>query len=240
MKVLGIDTSGYANAVAVIDGKRVLAEGAFAARTDSLGKIVANVDSILKKAGLDLKDAEGFGIGLGPGSWTGIRIGVTVGKILAMSTGKPLAGVNTLEALAFGGAGNAAQVCPIISVGTPGTVYAALYHNQGDNIARVSDYYVGDVHFLAGLIKVPTVFVSADWQPYQDIILGTLASPELAVAMVTAAPDGAVIASLATDRLKRGDADDPLSLTPLYLKESTARAFVRPYDGKRLTGGAGK
>lgn len=240
MRVLGIDTSGYANAVAVVAGGLVLAEGTFAARADSLGKIVTNIDSILKQAGLDLKDVDGFGIGLGPGSWTGIRIGVTVGKILALSTGKPLAGITTLEALAFGGAGAAAQVCPVVSVGTPGTIYAALYRKQDNNIARVSDYYVGDVQSLAGIIESPTVFVSADWQPYRDVILGALASPYLALDMVTAVPDGAIIASLAAGRLECGDDDDPLPLTPLYLKESTARALVRRYPGRTLTGGAGK
>ena len=84
------------------DGDRVLADVTFPARTDSLEQIVDNIDSTLKRAGLTLKDVEGIGVGLGPGSWTGIKVGVTVGKMLAFSTGKPVAGIPTLEALAYG------------------------------------------------------------------------------------------------------------------------------------------
>ena len=88
MIVLGIDTSGYANAVGVADGERILADSIFPARTDSLEKIISNIDSVLKEANLCLEDVQGFGVGLGPGSWTGIKVGVTVAKILAYSAGK--------------------------------------------------------------------------------------------------------------------------------------------------------
>jgi len=89
MIVLGIDTSAYANAVGISDGDKVLADSLYEARTDSLEQIVANIDATLKSAGLKLADIEGIGVGLGPGSWTGIRVGVTVGKMLAFGTGKP-------------------------------------------------------------------------------------------------------------------------------------------------------
>ncbi|OGO06639.1 MAG: tRNA (adenosine(37)-N6)-threonylcarbamoyltransferase complex dimerization subunit type 1 TsaB, partial [Chloroflexi bacterium RBG_13_57_8] len=74
------------------------ADRAFPARTDSLEQIVANIDETLKGAGLALKEVDGIGVGLGPGSWTGIRVGVTVGKMLAFSAGRPVAGVPTLAA----------------------------------------------------------------------------------------------------------------------------------------------
>ncbi len=101
MIVLGIDTSGYANAIGIARDGRVMADFIFEARADSLQKIVSNIDFALKSAGLTLTDVQGFGVGLGPGSWTGIRVGVTVGKILAFSTNKPVSGVPTLEALAY-------------------------------------------------------------------------------------------------------------------------------------------
>ncbi len=61
-----------------------------------------NIDSVLNSVGLTLAGVGGIGVGLGPGSWTGIRVGVTVGKMLAFAAGKPVAGVPTLEALAYG------------------------------------------------------------------------------------------------------------------------------------------
>ena len=101
MIVLGIDTSGYCNAVGVVDSDHVLAEFNYEARTDTLEKIFINIDDVLKKAGIALADIEGIGVGLGPGSWTGIRVGVTVGKMLAYGMKRPIAGIPTLEALAY-------------------------------------------------------------------------------------------------------------------------------------------
>ena len=101
MLVLGIDTSGYANAIGVVDGERVLADFTFQTRNESLARIMLNIDSVLGENSLSLEDIGGFGVGLGPGSWTGIRIGVTVGKMLTYCTGRPAKGISTLEALAF-------------------------------------------------------------------------------------------------------------------------------------------
>ncbi len=239
MKILGIDTSGYANAVGITEGNHTLAEKIFATRTDSLGQIITNIDTVLAEARLRLENIDGFGVGLGPGSWTGIRIGVTVAKILAYSQDKPVAGISTLEALAYNHTSSSAQVCPIISVGTRDAVYAALYRRQGEKMTRLSDYYVGDIHELAGIIREPTVFVSAEGNNYPEVIRRTLGAPDMEAGMVTGVPGGAVIASLAANRLECGDRDDPLALTPLYLKESTARAFVNRYTGNTSTGVTG-
>src|SRR4030042_2506854 len=129
MIVLGIDTSGYVNAGGVSDGYRVLAEFSFPARTDSLEQIVDNIDSTLKKAGLVLKDVAGIGVGLGPGSWTGIKVGVTVGKMLAFTASKPVCGIPTLKVLTYATSGKSPLVCSIISAGIRDTIYAAFYRS---------------------------------------------------------------------------------------------------------------
>ena len=229
MKVLGIDTSGYANAVGVIDGKRVLADFIFEARTDSLEKIVANIDFALESAGLALDDIQGLGVGLGPGSWTGIRVGVTVGKILAYSTSKPVAGVSTLEVLAYSALNTDALICPVINAGTKDTVYAACYRSQNGHLDRVGDYYVGDVPGLAAMIKEPAVIVSAEAEIYSEVISQTKNSPDINIEAIQDVPRGAAVASLAARRLEQGERDDFLALTPLYLKESTAKAFQGRY-----------
>ena len=101
MIILGIDTSGYTNAIGVVDGEKTLAGHSFDAKTDSLEQIVDNIDTTINNAGLALDDIQGIGVGLGPGSWTGIRVGVTVGKMLAFGLDKPVGGVSTLESLAY-------------------------------------------------------------------------------------------------------------------------------------------
>jgi len=226
MKVLGIDTSGYTNAVGVTDDERILADFTFEAKNDSLEKIVSNIDFALKKANLQLEDIQGFGVGLGPGSWTGIRVGVTVAKILAYSTNKPVAGVPTLEVLAYNARNTPAQICPIIYAGTKDTVYSAFYRTKNDTVTRVGEYYVGDLKGLSERVKEPTVFIGAEAEAYCQLIGNALGSSGIDIEAIEDVPKGATVALLAAIRLKRGDSDDALSLTPLYLKESTARAFL--------------
>jgi len=229
MKILGIDTSGYANAIGVIDGDRILADYTFTARDDSLGKIVTNIDSVLQSANLTLDEIQGLGVGLGPGSWTGIRIGVTTGKILAYSTNKPVVGVPTLEVLAHNAGNTPSLICPIISTGAKDTVYAACYRAQNGTISRVSDYYVGDIQGLAAMLKEPAVLVGSEAGVYCKQISQALGSSSISIETVEGIPSGATVALLAATRLERGERDDFLALTPLYLKESTAKAFQNKY-----------
>jgi tRNA threonylcarbamoyladenosine biosynthesis protein TsaB len=232
MIVLGLDTSAYANAVGVVDGERVLAEATFTAKTDSLEQIVANIDEVLKRAGLTLDTMQGIGVGLGPGSWTGIRVGVTVGKMLAFSTGKPVCGITTLEALAYGLRFKSGLICAVISAGIKDAVYAAVYRPAGDGLAQLGDYYVGSVQGLAALINEPVLLAGDGVLEYTQALPG-----RMIIKTVRAMQGGAAVASLAAQRLEKGRSDEALSLTPLYLKESTARALTGRYTGAKGQGG---
>jgi len=231
MIVLGIDTSSYINAVGLADGGRVLTDRTFPAKTDSLEQIVDNIDSTLKSAGMGLKDVQGIGVGLGPGSWTGIRVGVTVGKMLAFSTGTPLAGIPTLEALAYSARNESRLICAIISAGIKDAIYAAFYRVKSSVIIRDGDYYAGNVTGLTGMLREPVVLVGSGVEQYRQIIIKEAGSLATRVKAVEALPGGAAVACLAAQRFERGEHDDALSLTPLYLKESTAKAFINRYSG---------
>jgi tRNA threonylcarbamoyladenosine biosynthesis protein TsaB len=232
MIVLGIDTSDYANAVGVVNGDQVLADFNFEAGSDSLEKIVTNIDFALQSAGLTLDDVHGIGVGLGPGSWTGIRVGVTVGKILAFSASKPVVGVPTLEVLAYIARNEESIICPVISAGARDTVYAACYRIQDGNVIRAGEYYVGDLQGLTKMITEPAVMVGPRAKSYCEIISRASGSSTVSIRAVEAVPCGGAVARLAEIRLEQGESDDVLSLTPLYLKESTARAFLSRYAGK--------
>jgi tRNA threonylcarbamoyladenosine biosynthesis protein TsaB len=227
--VLGLDTSGYANAVGVVDGDNVLADSVIPARKDSLEQIVANIDDVLKDAGLKLEDVEGIGVGLGPGSWTGIRVGVTVGKMLALAAGKPVAGVATLEILANAVGDAKRLICPIISVGAGDAVYAGLYHYINGEPVRKGDYYVGDINGLIDLIKESCVIIGTSIDIYKEAISRVSKQD---IITLERQPSGAAAAALAEKRLVAGQADNELALQPLYLKEATAKVFVNKYAKK--------
>lgn len=225
MIVLGIDTSGYINAVGICDGNRVLADVSFTARTDSLEQIVDNIDTVLKSASLSIKEVEGIGVGLGPGSWTGTKVGVTVGKMLAFSANKPVAGIPTLEALAYAVRDKSPYICSIISAGIRDTVYAAFYRSG----IKEGDYFANDVKDLAHLIKETVTLVGSEIIRYFELLVKESASLKNTIKTFESLPSGAAVACLAAARLEKSQRDEPLSLTPLYLKESTAKVFVNKY-----------
>ena len=227
MIVLGLDTSAYATTIGILEDGRILADFTFEARNDTLEKIVTHIDIVLRESDLKLEDIDGFGVGLGPGSWTGIRVGVTVGKTLAFGTGKPVCGTSTLEVLACQAKKSSRLICPIISAGTKDTVYAGFYRRQDGALAREGGYYVGDLSGLAKMISEPVVLIGTGIESYVKAI--RQASARIDIEAIEDAPRGASVALLALERFRCGKSDDVLSLAPLYLKESTARAFISKY-----------
>ncbi len=231
MRVLGIDTSGYANAIGIADGDRILADSVFEARTDSLQKIILNIDYVLESVSLRMKDIDGLGVGLGPGSWTGIRIGVTVGKMLAYSTGKPVYGVSTFEALAYQAGNSPSMVCPIINAGAKNTIYASFYRTENGVMRQAGEHYAGDINGLAEKLKEPVLFIGPEAKSYNEQVRQSPGFSGIETDAVEDVPRGGAIALLAAGHFNRGEKNDVLSLAPMYLKESTARAFVGRYTG---------
>lgn len=100
MKVLGIETATAVCGAAVVHDRRVVAEGSFNEKNVHAEKLVPLVDSVLREAGMTLNDIDGVAVSIGPGSFTGLRIGLSVAKGLAYGTSKPMIAVPTLQALA--------------------------------------------------------------------------------------------------------------------------------------------
>jgi len=232
MMVLGMDTSGCAGVFGVTDGARVLADCSFEARRDALQRVVADIDFTLRRAGQTLDDIDGFGVGLGPGSWTGIRVGVTVAKMLALVTGKPVAGVGTLEVLAAGAADRGSNICAVVDAGTRDMVYAACYDIRGGGLCRSGDYYVGGVEGLAARLGGTVTLAAENADRLFERLAPHLGGSGVQLKGVSVGLSGAVVARLAGERLERGEGDDALALTPLYLKESTAKVFRNKYLGR--------
>ncbi len=224
MKILGFDTAAMTNTIGLIDGDRMLADFAWEARDNSLQNILLNIDLVLKRGGVALEDIDGLVVGIGPGSWTGVKIGVTVAKTLAYVTSKPVCGVTSFEALAYQSRNTSVRLCPLVDAGRE-NVYAAFYHPRGGNLIKEGDFYVGDIKGLATRIGEPTLFLGKPAHLYRRTLakeLGALAS----FGSPSDSPSGCAFAWLALPRFQEGSTDDPLSLAPLYLKESLAQALL--------------
>ena len=224
MRVLGIDTASPTNTIGLIDGDRMLADFAWEARDNSLQRIIINADLVLKRGGLTLAEIDGLAVGIGPGSWTGLRVGVTVAKTLASALSKPICGISSLEAMAYQARNTSVLLCPLIDAGRK-NVYAAFYRARGKTLAIEGDYYVGNIKGLAERVKEPALFLGKPAHLYRAAItseLGTLAS----FGSPSDTSSGCVVALLSLPRFAADAADDAFSLVPLYLGESLAQALL--------------
>src|SRR5574337_212080 len=129
MLVMGIETSTMQGGVALISGQGVICEYTVNVKATYSERLLPLIDRALRDARITLDDVEGFAVAVGPGSFTGLRIGVSTAKGLAAAGGQPLVGVSTLEAMAWSLPFCAYQICPILDA-RKGEIYSALFRQD--------------------------------------------------------------------------------------------------------------
>jgi tRNA threonylcarbamoyladenosine biosynthesis protein TsaB len=213
-----MEASTPAGSVGVVDGEELLGECAFCTVRDHSEQLLAGVDRVLRGAGLGLQDLDGIAVGLGPGSFTGLRVALSTAKGLAMALGIPLRGVPTLEALAHNVPFWSGVVCPMVDA-RRGRVYGGLFRGgPGHGLGRVGEDGIRHVASWVGSMEGPVLFLGSGAAAHRqtiDAVLGgqaRFAPPELMH------PRGAVVARLGRDGLLEGRAEDLDSLVPFYLK----------------------
>lgn len=237
--ILGIDTGFQLSAAAILSGGRVLAERAVSASSHCAG-LPGQIAGLLRFAGLSLSDLHGFAIGLGPGSYTGLRVGLSYVKGLAQVLSLPVAGVPSLDALAYAAAASSAAplgsfVCPVVDA-RKGEIYTALYRVGADALEKVVDDLVTEpAHFrphLEGdvlLVGDAKVYEAASMLDSSKVRIGVLDAGGIAAL-------GRFVAALGAARIAGGAADLLAMLEPRYVRPidatfKPARAVDSPIAG---------
>jgi tRNA threonylcarbamoyladenosine biosynthesis protein TsaB len=230
MRLLALDTATPISAVALLEADRVVvADGRPGGRHSRalLELIAASLDA----AGWPANSIEAVAVGLGPGSFTGVRIGLTVAKTLAFVRCLPLVGVCSLEALALNAAGADGRVCPALDA-LKGEVFAACYDVArlpprvlSPPAARQPDDWAAELA-TAG---EPCTLLGSGLERYRERFAAALGDrlrlpDEEAAHRLSAARIG----ELARDRLRSGAVADALRLEPLYCRLSEAELKHRP------------
>ena len=135
MRVLALDSSGIVASVAVVEDDTLVAEYTVNYKKTHSQTLLPMLDEIVKMTELDLKTIDAIVVAKGPGSFTGLRIGLASIKMMACIWDVPLIGVDTLEALAWNMAGGEAYALPIMDA-QRGNVYAALYSVHGSEVIK--------------------------------------------------------------------------------------------------------
>jgi tRNA threonylcarbamoyladenosine biosynthesis protein TsaB len=176
MKVLGIDTSTSCGSVGLIDDDRVISENLLNIPVTHSERLLNAIDRVLKEGSCPTDDLEGWAVSLGPGSFTGLRIGVSTVKGLAFGTQKPVVGVPTLDALASHISPTPYLICPILDA-RKGEVYAAFYrYDKADNLQRISAYLAIGPEDLLKRIQEKTIFIGDGVRTYGNDIRKALPS----------------------------------------------------------------
>jgi tRNA threonylcarbamoyladenosine biosynthesis protein TsaB len=152
VQILAIDTATQVCGVALNDGGHLVAEFRLHQRNVHNERLVTAVERLLADAGWRLPELQGIAVSIGPGSFTGLRIGVTVAKGLAYSLDIPLTGVNTLDVLAHG-AGLTERVISVVIKARQGEMYHACYHRRAGQLTRDSEYRILTTAELASHLR---------------------------------------------------------------------------------------
>jgi tRNA threonylcarbamoyladenosine biosynthesis protein TsaB len=224
LKVLGIDTSTMTGSVGLLNDLELMGEYTIGNLANHSERLMTMIDLLLKEVNLKLEEIDGIAVALGPGSFTGLRIGVTTAKALAYSLKKPIVGIPTLDALAQHFPLTDRLICPILDARKQ-EVYSAFYRSDGHKAQRISDYQVSSIEKVLEKIQEPVVFLGNGLLLYQSHIAKALGEKALFADPAHSSPRGGLIAWLGLQRLTQQDQDDPFSLVPLYVRRSDAEIF---------------
>ena len=232
MKVLGIDTSTSCGSVGLIDDESILSEYLLNIPVTHSERLLGTIELILKEARFALGDLDGWVISLGPGSFTGLRIGVSTVKGLALATKKPVAGVSTLDVLAYQISSTPYLICPILDA-KRGEVYTAFYrYGERNDLKRQSAYRAIKPEDLMKDIQERTIFIGDGVKTYRDYLKKSLESLAIFSPDSISFPHGSGVAKLGLELLRKGEFLDLANFTPLYVRPSEAEMKFNPTKGE--------
>lgn len=224
MYILGIETATSVISVALMDDDRLVVEYLINNPKTHSVNLMPLIKNALTEADATPEQLEAIAVSLGPGSFTGLRIGISTAKTLAQVWGLPVVGVNTLEALAYPFTGLKGYLCPVLNA-RKNEVYAAVYET-GDNIltCRLGPLALTPLELATKLrtIGQSLALLGEGVLIYHHIWQEYLTGKVIYLPAIAYFPRGAAIAALGRKILQANGGIDPVQLKPYYLRLSEA------------------
>lgn len=229
MRIIGIDSATSCGGIAIIEDNQILASLVLNVKKTHSERLLKNIDYLMGECGLQIMDMDGVAVSIGPGSFTGIRIGMACAKGLAYSSGKPLMGVSLLEALALRNAEPGILVCPVLDA-RRNEIFGATY-KQDEDTRKMKEMLPGRaeplVKFLEN-IRGKALFCGDGALKFRDEIEKALGEKAIFALANRNLPSAVEIAILGMERLSSGEKDDITGLAPLYLRAHDAKLPANP------------
>lgn len=220
--LLAIETSGICGSVSLVAEGSCIAEYSLASKLTHSKRLLAGVDWVMNEAEISWEQINAIAISLGPGSFTGLRIGLSTAKGLAMASNKPLLGVSTLDGLANQFIHTPQLICPILDARKK-EVYTAFYRCGVDGAPkRISDFLNIRPEDLAEKITEPTMLVGDGLSIYGDFFKEKLGDMATIAPSEIYFPRAAIIGKLAIPLWKDNNFLSPENAVPIYVRASDA------------------
>lgn len=223
MAVLGVDTASTAGSVALIEADRVVVSLHVRQASAFTRPVLRMIDHILDWADYTLTDLTGLVVNIGPGAFTGLRVGLSLAQGLALASGKPLVGYSAFDALVAMVPEWEGVICPVLEA-RKGEVYAAFYRQHGRELQQMVPGMVIAPEALCALVEERTLFLGSGVRSYGTVFAATLGA--WAVCRDTGVEEIGLAASLARlgeAHLRVAASETVLPLRPLYIRPADAR-----------------
>lgn len=222
MKILAADTSSISGSIALLDGASIVAEWTLRSAQTHNRRLLGSIDDLLRHAGWSLGDIDGYAVACGPGSFTGLRIGMTTLKMLAWTRGGLYAAVPSLDALALPFAFSQTPVCAMVDARKK-EVFCAIFQPDGKgNLSIVMPYSAMSPSALAERIDRQVIFCGDGWPLYKDLIRRKLGALAVGAPPAFNLIRAGFVGELASRKFSKGEQDDPATSIPLYVRPSEA------------------
>jgi tRNA threonylcarbamoyladenosine biosynthesis protein TsaB len=226
MKILALDTATQSCSVAIVEDGSLLAELTRVKGKTHSRHLLNLINTVCSIADLKAEDVDGFAVTIGPGSFTGLRIGISTIKGLAFSLGKPVAGVSSLDALAWQCAQSAYLICPLLDARKK-EVYACRYRFKNNELKKDGTEKVASPAEALRGIREPSIFVGNAVWLYRDNITAALGELAHFAAWGQHTIRASSIAWLSMNKFYRQQSDDVALLVPRYIRRPDAEVNIR-------------
>lgn len=240
MRVVGLDTSSATASAALIDDGRLIAErrhpdssarpaaGPTGLKSNHAEILLPLIESVIAEARVKLAEVSGLAVAIGPGSFTGLRIGLSTVKGLAYGWTIPVVGISTLLAQAARADAFDGVICALLDA-RKNEVYAALFRQRRQELARLTEDLLAPVGSLIDQVRgaigdMRCLFIGDGARRYEKLLLDALGGKARFCAEDSISSCAAAVARLGMERLRRSETDDLGNLVPVYLRPSEAEA----------------
>ncbi len=229
---LAIDTSTDTASLALADNGKILAGVSWCCNRNHTIELLPRLEELLKQNNLDLKSLDAVMVAIGPGSYNGLRVGISTAKGLALGLDIPIIGLSTLEGIAYQHTDTGLPICPLLDVRRD-EIAAALFQKQNGRWLRLKEEHITTLETLYSQIKDKTIFCGDYISHVENKLRSGLGTKAVIATQATSSGLAPLLISLGLIRFKAGVFDPPASLQPLYLRQP---AITRPRKALGVSG----